>query len=55
MIRKTKIIVCPCVYEKLEEKERYVFRSSHFTCACNFHKLNDESTYKESVKDIFCF
>lgn len=44
--KKAKIIVCPCIYENLEESKVYLFSLNDFNFACNYHKPNNEDVHK---------
>ena len=68
MEKKIKVTVSPCIYEKFEESEIYVFSLNNFNRVCNYHKLNNEDTHKDylasvckqqplftDVKTSFCF
>ena len=44
--KKAKIIVCPCIYENLEESKVYLFSLNHFNFACNYHRPKNEDVHK---------
>lgn len=52
MNKKAKIIVCPCIYENLEESKVYLFSLNHFNFACNYHKPNNEEAHKDYLVSV---